>query len=369
VYGLRVVGWYHSHPTFQPQPSVIDINNQFMSQCNARDAAGAHGCCPPWPVTQAFGAHWGLKWCNTAGREHTGRWSTSCALAAAAADGPTCPPPPLAGDEPYVAAIVSPYDRRLPGTQSALTWFVVDSGAGSRRAPTMDRDPLEQVPGSCCPPVQPGQQSRAVLLRPALLSRASPALRRPPSIPFLTSYQGAPARVPQPVTVRRACLPAGLPAVRAVGGAAAAPRHARGGGGAAEAVSGPGAPLQPQAQRCQHGGGLAGHAPHRQAAGQPGGGRPARVGGASRHLWCEGGVYVCPQVCVCVCGGGGGTSCASRHWVSPAAARLTRGPCCLLFGCRPGCHSAASLLSSGTASASKPGQQSMLPGQAQGSCP
>lgn len=27
-HGLNVVGWYHSHPTFQPDPSVTDIENQ-----------------------------------------------------------------------------------------------------------------------------------------------------------------------------------------------------------------------------------------------------------------------------------------------------------------------------------------------------
>ena len=26
--GMSVVGWYHSHPTFQPDPSVTDIENQ-----------------------------------------------------------------------------------------------------------------------------------------------------------------------------------------------------------------------------------------------------------------------------------------------------------------------------------------------------
>ena len=28
AHGLKVVGWYHSHPTFQPDPSVTDIENQ-----------------------------------------------------------------------------------------------------------------------------------------------------------------------------------------------------------------------------------------------------------------------------------------------------------------------------------------------------
>jgi len=30
--GMKVVGWYHSHPTFQPDPSVTDIENQSIYQ-------------------------------------------------------------------------------------------------------------------------------------------------------------------------------------------------------------------------------------------------------------------------------------------------------------------------------------------------
>ena len=29
---LDVIGWYHSHPTFDPQPSIRDIENQAMYQ-------------------------------------------------------------------------------------------------------------------------------------------------------------------------------------------------------------------------------------------------------------------------------------------------------------------------------------------------
>lgn len=42
-----------------------------------------------------------------------------------------------------MAAIVSPYDKRLPGLQSALAWFMVDWERS--RTPAMDKDPLEQV--------------------------------------------------------------------------------------------------------------------------------------------------------------------------------------------------------------------------------
>lgn len=30
--GLHVVGWYHSHPTFEPEPSIRDIENQTSYQ-------------------------------------------------------------------------------------------------------------------------------------------------------------------------------------------------------------------------------------------------------------------------------------------------------------------------------------------------
>jgi len=29
---LDVVGWYHSHPTFRPNPSIRDIENQYQYQ-------------------------------------------------------------------------------------------------------------------------------------------------------------------------------------------------------------------------------------------------------------------------------------------------------------------------------------------------
>ena len=35
--GLRVVGWYHSHPVFRPEPSLRDIENQQNFQHFNRD--------------------------------------------------------------------------------------------------------------------------------------------------------------------------------------------------------------------------------------------------------------------------------------------------------------------------------------------
>lgn len=73
--GMRVVGWYHSHPTFPTQPSTIDIYNQVLQQHHHRDEAS--------------------------------------------------------GAEPYIAAIVGPYDKRLNSPCSSITWFYVDHQPGT----------------------------------------------------------------------------------------------------------------------------------------------------------------------------------------------------------------------------------------------
>ncbi|KAK9809210.1 hypothetical protein WJX72_011487 [[Myrmecia] bisecta] len=80
---LRCVGWYHSHPTFQTLPSIIDIHNQ---------------------VTQ----------------QHAHRSEEA---------------------EPYVAAIVGPYDKRLADAQSSLAWFYVEHPRG--KLPTPEQDPMQ----------------------------------------------------------------------------------------------------------------------------------------------------------------------------------------------------------------------------------
>ncbi|KAJ2546594.1 hypothetical protein EV175_005539, partial [Coemansia sp. RSA 1933] len=77
--GLRVVGWYHSHPTFRPDPSIIDIENQTAYQKLFRDSDSA--------------------------------------------------------EEPFVGAIVGPYDAQLPGPVSVLNWFYVGRSAVDRGHP------------------------------------------------------------------------------------------------------------------------------------------------------------------------------------------------------------------------------------------
>jgi SHAQKYF class myb-like DNA-binding protein len=66
--GLAVVAWYHSHPTFRPEPSVRDLDNQ---------------------------------------RNYQKQFESDGA------------------PSPFLAAIVSPYDPKLPTTHSAIQWFHV----------------------------------------------------------------------------------------------------------------------------------------------------------------------------------------------------------------------------------------------------
>ncbi|KAJ2438908.1 hypothetical protein GGF42_008136, partial [Coemansia sp. RSA 2424] len=77
--GLRVVGWYHSHPTFRPDPSIIDIDNQTAYQALFRDSDSS--------------------------------------------------------EEPFVGAIVGPYDPELPGPVSAFNWFYVGRSVVDRGLP------------------------------------------------------------------------------------------------------------------------------------------------------------------------------------------------------------------------------------------
>lgn len=98
--GMRVVGWYHSHPTFPTQPSIIDIYNQVLQQHAHREEAPA------------------------VAKVDTG------AEGEAGAGGEAAAVDEKGTVEPYLAAIVGPYDRHLPSHQSSLTWFYVEHKAG-----------------------------------------------------------------------------------------------------------------------------------------------------------------------------------------------------------------------------------------------
>ncbi|KAJ1749839.1 hypothetical protein LPJ79_003404 [Coemansia sp. RSA 1821] len=106
--GLRVVGWYHSHPTFRPDPSIIDIENQTAYQSLFRDNESS--------------------------------------------------------EEPFVGAIVGPYDPKLPGPVSVFNWFYVGRSAIDRGHPK--RLVVETVHDSSLP-----ESEQSILFR--LLENAS----------------------------------------------------------------------------------------------------------------------------------------------------------------------------------------------------
>jgi protein MYSM1 len=79
---MQVVGWYHSHPTFVPDPSLVDIENQRNYQMLCRD-------------------------------HHVSNTML----------------------EPFVGAIVGPYDQALPASASAINWFHVGGSNSDRPVP------------------------------------------------------------------------------------------------------------------------------------------------------------------------------------------------------------------------------------------
>ncbi|CAO3564445.1 unnamed protein product [Mortierella alpina] len=76
---MRIVGWYHSHPTFTPDPSLVDIENQTSYQSLFKDESSS--------------------------------------------------------EEPFVGAIVGPYDERLPGLSSVINWFYISQSPQERGHP------------------------------------------------------------------------------------------------------------------------------------------------------------------------------------------------------------------------------------------
>ncbi|RYG41252.1 hypothetical protein EON68_03290, partial [archaeon] len=55
--GCQVVGWYHSHPDFQPDPSVRDIQNQEMGQASYRTTTTTAAAAASSPAEAPGGAH------------------------------------------------------------------------------------------------------------------------------------------------------------------------------------------------------------------------------------------------------------------------------------------------------------------------
>lgn len=79
--GLKIVGWYHSHPTYSANPTTIDIYNQVIGQ-NAHQEAEKEG--------------------ND-----------------------------ILIFEPYVGAIICPFDVKRKKETSEIVWYFVEHSAGS----------------------------------------------------------------------------------------------------------------------------------------------------------------------------------------------------------------------------------------------
>jgi proteasome lid subunit RPN8/RPN11 len=91
TFGMSVVGWYHSHPTFQPDPSVTDIENQ--ANCKLLHGLFFHQLAAylisPVPPDQQFFAE------------------------------------PSGSVIPFVGLIISTYDAQNPTSSSVMRWFYV----------------------------------------------------------------------------------------------------------------------------------------------------------------------------------------------------------------------------------------------------
>ncbi|KAJ3129020.1 hypothetical protein HK098_002872 [Nowakowskiella sp. JEL0407] len=100
--GMRVVGWYHSHPSFIPDPSVIDVENQRNYQ-------------------KLF------KWDKNGGNEKDSAEESdfSGVLLSGSAE------VDFFEEEPFVGAIIGPFDRKLPTPISAINWFCVNDSSNA----------------------------------------------------------------------------------------------------------------------------------------------------------------------------------------------------------------------------------------------
>nr|KAJ3422124.1 hypothetical protein HK105_001072 [Polyrhizophydium stewartii] len=102
---LRIVGWYHSHPTFAPDPSLIDLVNQRNYQGLFRQSSADPSSSAGEPQSRV----------------------APNLDAGGGPDGTTA--------EPFVGAIVGPYDPNLPKSISAINWFYVGNSDEDKNRP------------------------------------------------------------------------------------------------------------------------------------------------------------------------------------------------------------------------------------------
>lgn len=87
--GFSVVGWYHSHPTFHPNPSVRDINTQDQFQVKETQQGGHLKCVVGFSLFLLFQSYFSR------------------------------------GGAPFIGMIVSPYDPANPSPHSQTTCLLV----------------------------------------------------------------------------------------------------------------------------------------------------------------------------------------------------------------------------------------------------
>ncbi|CAO3643170.1 unnamed protein product [Cunninghamella echinulata] len=100
---MKVVGWYHSHPTFVPDPSLIDIENQHNYQRLSQDKYTIEPTKTEAPT------------------------SSTIANEATLPSSEKNEQPKTVTIEPFVGAIVTPYDPDLTTSASAINWFYVSN--------------------------------------------------------------------------------------------------------------------------------------------------------------------------------------------------------------------------------------------------
>ncbi|ORZ09204.1 hypothetical protein BCR42DRAFT_423948 [Absidia repens] len=141
---MVVVGWYHSHPTFVPDPSLVDIENQCNYQKLCRDECHTtDDTCAissfhdsQTPTTATPSASSSLSTCSFSSQslqemnDDIQRSQDTANSDKKSAQGLSSPV-----IEPFVGAIVGPYDPLLPGSASVINWFHVGSDWNDRRTP------------------------------------------------------------------------------------------------------------------------------------------------------------------------------------------------------------------------------------------
>ncbi|KAI9304588.1 hypothetical protein BJ944DRAFT_231160 [Cunninghamella echinulata] len=104
---MKVVGWYHSHPTFVPDPSLIDIENQHNYQKLSQDKYTIEPTKTESPSSLPT--------------------SSTIADDTSLSSSEKNEQPKTITFEPFVGAIVTPYDPDLTTSASAINWFYVSN--------------------------------------------------------------------------------------------------------------------------------------------------------------------------------------------------------------------------------------------------